>query len=60
MPTRLQRYRELQERSAKRNRKPNRMLAKTAHTLAMERFYGTQGPASPLRRIDPVTDQVLK
>lgn len=37
-----------------------RANAKAAHKRALERQYGTLGPASPVRRIDPVTGRVIE
>jgi hypothetical protein len=37
-----------------------RASARAAHKRALEQQYGTLGPASPVRRIDPVTGRVIE
>jgi len=61
MPTMYQRLRGEVERS-KRGRRPSGYLrdAAVARRHAKERWYGSQGPASPVRRIDPITGVVIE
>jgi hypothetical protein len=38
---------------------PKGMTAKVAYKRALERQHGSQGAASPVRKIDPVTGEVI-
>src|SRR5690348_16265663 len=59
MRTQLQRYRANQKRQPKR---PSGYAARVnaGRKQGDEWFYGTQGPASPVRRIDPLTGEVTE
>jgi hypothetical protein len=48
------------KKSTRKKRKPgDRAEAKAAFKRAYEQLYGSQGGASPVRKIDPVTGKVI-
>jgi hypothetical protein len=59
METKLQLYRKQQMRGDKRRRRRTR-LSVEARTREEVRLYGKQGPASPVRRIDPATGRITE
>jgi hypothetical protein len=58
MPTKLQQLRAEQERARRKRRSDYRKMVQAARKEVLSRIYGTLGPASPVRRIDPVTGEV--
>jgi hypothetical protein len=62
MPTKLQLLRKEQHfRSGNRPRKRGRRLSEEALRKESEKqFYGKLGPASPAKRIDPKTGEVVE
>ena len=53
-------YRKKGARKAKAKRPPKyRMEAKAAFKAAYEGLFGSQGAASPVRKIDPATGEVI-
>ena len=59
MPTKLQQLRKEQCRRT-RPRKRGRRLSEKALRKESDKFYGTLGPASPAKRIDPKTGEVVE
>jgi hypothetical protein len=62
MPTRLQKLREEQHRRSRVHpRKRGRRLSEQAFRKESDaHYYGTLGPASPTKRIDPQTGEVVE
>jgi hypothetical protein len=60
MRTQLQEYRANQTRQPKRGRQAYTARVNAARKQEVEQFYGSQGPASPVRRIDPLTGEVTE
>ena len=62
MPTRLQQLREEQHRRGRVGpRKRGRRLSEQAFRKESDKlYYGTLGPASPVKRIDPQTGEVVE
>lgn len=60
MRTQLQQYRAHQMRRFKRSRPTYTARVEAVRKQEVEQFYGTQRPASPVRRIDPLTGQVTQ
>jgi hypothetical protein len=53
-------YRKTRTRKTAPKRKPGyRAEAKAEFKRAYDRLYGSQGGASPVRKIDPITGQVI-
>ena len=57
-PTRLFAKKRTQ-RTRKKQAPGYRKKAKVAFTRALEQLYGSQGAASPVRKIDPKTGEVI-
>ena len=60
MKTQVQEYRANQTRRLKRARSAYTARVNAARKQGVEHFYGSQGPASPVRRIDPLTGDVTE
>ena len=60
MKTQLQEYRANQTRRLKRVRPPYTARVNASRRQGVEHFYGSHGPASPVRRIDPLTGEVTE
>jgi hypothetical protein len=61
MPTKLQQLRKEQFRTSGRSRKRGRQLSEQNFRKESDtHYYGTQGPASPTKRIDPRTGEVVE
>jgi hypothetical protein len=60
MKTQLQEYRINQKRRVKRTRPAYTARVNATRKQGVEHFYGSQGPASPVRRINPLTGQVTE
>jgi hypothetical protein len=62
MPTKLQQWRKeyLRQRRACARKGGRRLSAATMLKETDKHFYGTLGPASPVKRIDPRTGEVIE
>jgi hypothetical protein len=61
MPTKLQQWRKEYLRQRRAPRKGGRRLSDEAMRKETDKhFYGTLGPASPVKRIDPRTGEVIE
>jgi hypothetical protein len=61
MPTKLQQLRKEQFRTSGHSRKRGRRLSEQDFRKESDtHYYGTQGPASPAKRIDPKTGEVVE
>jgi hypothetical protein len=61
MPTKLQQLRKEQFRTSGRPRRRGRRMSEEALRKASDKqFYGRLGPASPVKRIDPKTGEVVE
>jgi hypothetical protein len=62
MPTKLQLLRKEQSRAsrAERRKRARRLSIQATQKKSASLFYGTLGPASPVKRIDPDTGEVVE
>jgi hypothetical protein len=62
MPTKLQQLRKEQFRKSRAGprKRPRRLSEQTFGKESDALYYGTQGPASPAKRIDPKTGEVVE
>ena len=61
MPTKLQQLRKEQFRTSGRPRRRGRRMSEGAFRKESDRlYYGTLGPASPAKRIDPKTGEMVE
>lgn len=60
MRTQLQQYRAQQMRRSKRGRPAYTARVEAERKQSKDQFYGTLGPASPVRRINPLTGEVTE
>jgi len=60
MPNKLQQLRKEQLRWSRPRRRGRRLSEKAFRNQSDAHFYGTLGPASPVKRIDPKTGEVIE
>jgi hypothetical protein len=60
MPTKLQQLRKEQFRETRPRKRGRRLSEKALRKESDKQFYGTLGPASPVKRIDPKTGNVVE
>jgi hypothetical protein len=60
MPTKLQQLRKEQFRETRPRKRGRRLSEKALRKESDKHFYGTLGPASPVKRIDPKTGNVVE
>jgi hypothetical protein len=60
MPTKLQQLRKEQFRETRPRKRGPRLCEKALRKESDKQFYGTLGPASPVKRIDPKTGEVVE
>jgi hypothetical protein len=60
MPNKLQLLRKEQFRGNRKRPRGRRLSEKSFRKQSDAQFYGTLGPASPVKRIDPKTGEVIE
>jgi hypothetical protein len=60
MPNKLQQLRKEQDRGNRKRPRGRRLSDEAMRKETDKQFYGTLGPASPVKRIDPKTGEVIE
>jgi hypothetical protein len=60
MPTKFQQLRKEQLRGSRGRSRGRRLSEKALRKQSDNQFYGKMGPASPVKRIDPKTGEVVE